>query len=187
MTTIQLNPDNPAPTDIARQIVSVDVSYVNFENEQNVGVIEVNQSVETEVREFFKLGLELKFPIEKVVRSSDQAYQWDDDRLISDNASSGFNYRFIKDTQQPSLHGLGYAIDINPRLNPYIRYNEDGSETVDPIGAVYDPAQPGALMNEHPLVVFMKERGWEWGGDWTKASGRIDYQHFEKKRVEEKV
>jgi hypothetical protein len=177
---IKLNPDNFAPQEIVQNIIALEVPYVNFEGEQKVGVIEVHKDVVDDVHQFFVLSLVEKFPINKVVRSSDAPYLWRDDVLVADNTTSGFNYRFIRDTKRPSLHGLGLAFDVNTRLNPYIRFNEDGTESVDPKGAVYDPALSGVLTSEHPLVVFMKDHGWEWGGDWKKASGRTDYQHFQK-------
>jgi peptidoglycan LD-endopeptidase CwlK len=174
---IQSNPERPTPHEIAAHIIEVEVEYLNFENEIKKGVIEINKHVERDVRDFFSLALAEKFPVEKVVRSSE--YGWDDDKLLEANATSGFNYRFIKDTATPSLHGLGLAIDVNTRLNPYIRF-KDGETYVDPPGATYDPDMPGTLTPDHPLVLLMKSRGWEWGGDWTKESGRVDYQHFQK-------
>jgi hypothetical protein len=53
-------------------------------------------------------------------------------------------------------------------------------EIVSPQGAVWSPAVAGTLYANHQLVLFMKERGWGWGGDWRPESGRVDYQHFEK-------
>ena len=176
---IILNPDNLAPDEVMRHIVSLEVSYKDIGGKHRSGIIEIHEALASDVKSFFDLSVELGFPIEKVVRSSDPKYLWDDDKLISDNASSGFNYRFIKDTKKPSLHGLGCAIDINPRLNPYIRYIDD-QILIDPEDAHYEPGVDGTLAAGHPLVQFMKERGWEWGGDWTKESGRTDYQHFQK-------
>ena len=185
--SLALNPNRPAPPEIARQIVTVPVEYIDFEGKEQNGEIEVNRKVAKDVKDFFVLAKRLNFPINKVVKSSDTGYEWDDDKLMADNTSSGFNYRFIKGTTNPSLHGLGEAFDVNTWLNPYIRYNKDGTLSVDPAGAVYDPTQQGVLTAEHPLVVFMKDRGWDWGGDWGEDktrpddNGRIDYQHFEKR------
>ena len=49
-----------------------------------------------------------------------------------------------------------------------------------PENGVYDPSAKGTLTSDHPLVLLMKELGWEWGGDWTPETGREDYQHFQK-------
>jgi peptidoglycan LD-endopeptidase CwlK len=179
MSLIASNPDRPTPPEIEAQIVPVEVTYVDFENNQQQGIIETNQAVAEDVRAFFDEALRIGFPIEKVVRSSDPEYLWDDDKLMDANTSSSFNYRLIKGTDKPSLHGLGLALDVNTRLNLYIRYVNGGVET-DPPGATYEPGKPGVLTSDHPLVEFMKQRGWEWGGDWPEASGRTDYQHFQK-------
>lgn len=177
---IKSNPNNPTPADIAAQITELEVAYIDFKGDHQKGIIEVNQSVSKDVREFFLRAQAMSFPFEKVVRSSDAPYLWDDIRLLAANVSSGFNYRLIKDSDRPSLHSLGLAIDTNTRLNPYVRYNAGEVAFTNPEGAVYDSTLPGVFTTNHPLVVFMKERGWEWGGDWTKESGRIDYQHFQK-------
>lgn len=179
---VRVNPERIAPPEFLKQIVPLEVDYVTFQGETKSGVIEVNEAVAHDVKEFFALAHELSFPIENVVRSSDSEYLWDDDKLMAANTSSGFNYRYIKGTTTPSLHGLGLAFDINTRLNPYIRYDKETGELLgtDPVDGVYDVDVPGTLTADHPLVIFLKDRGWEWGGDWPPESGRTDYQHFQK-------
>jgi hypothetical protein len=149
-----------------------------FDGSIHQGIIEVHERVVRDAADFFVRAFELQFPFERVVRSSDPEFAWDDDRLMAANATSGFNYRTIAGTNELSSHALG-AIDVNTRLNPYIRYTSEG-ELVSPPGAAWNPDAPGTLYGGHPLVAFMQERGWEWGGDWTRESGRIDYQHFQK-------
>jgi hypothetical protein len=173
------NPDISCPLEILKQQVAVEVKYVGYDGSPESGIIEVNEAVASDVRAFFEQALLLDFPIEKVAPASSSPYEWNDDRLMEANVSSGFNYRLIAGTDTPSLHGKGLAFDVNPRQNPYIRY-KDGQEIVAPKGALWQPEQPGTLSAEHPLVLFMIERGWEWGGSWTAESGRIDYQHFQK-------
>ena len=178
---IILNPNNSAPPEVEKQITTISVEYIDFDGNKNTGLIEVNKAVAKDVQEFFELAVELKFPIEKVVRSSDKPFLWNDDMMMAANMTSGFNYRLIKDTDTVSFHGLGQAFDVNTRLNPYIRYYKDGSSVVDPEGATYNASLPGVFTADHPLVVFMKDRGWEWGGDWTpEEHGAVDYQHFQK-------
>jgi copper oxidase (laccase) domain-containing protein len=179
---IRVNPNRAAPPEVLKQITPVEVNYVDFEGNRQTGTIEVNKEVAQDVKDFFELALELGFPIENVVRSSDAEYLWDDDKLMAANTSSGFNYRFIKGTDTPSLHGLGLAFDVNTRCNPYLRYDNVTGELIgiDPIDAEYSIETPGTLHADHPLVMFLKRRGWQWGGDWTPESGRTDYQHFQK-------
>ena len=103
---------------------------------------------------------------------SDSQFQGSDELSMKANNTSGFNYRNISGTQKRSNHALGRAIDINPLLNPYIK---DG--TTQPTGAIYDSKRPGTITADSPVVIFLIERGWQWGGHWTD---RKDYQHFEK-------
>lgn len=173
------NPDKPAPLEVLAKIKPVVVRYLDFEGEAQVGTVEIHEDLVDDIKDFFEEANKLSFPIERVVKSSDEKYGWDDDKLMADNATTGFNYRLIKGTDRPSLHGQGRAFDVNDALNPFIRY-VDGKPEVDPPGAVHNPEIPGTLTAEHPLVLFMKDRGWEWGGDWLPESGRTDYQHFQK-------
>lgn len=177
------NPQNPAPAEVLADIKSIQVRYVDFNGEQQIGTIEIHKDLADDVKAFFENAIELKFPIERVVLSSDEKYEWDDDKLMADNATTAYNYRLIKGTDRPSLHGLGRALDVNDALNPYVRY-VNGEALTDPEGSTYDPTAPGTLTANHPLVAFLKERGWVWGGDWTEEEhGVTDYQHFDKKAI----
>lgn len=175
------NPDNPCPDDIMRGLDVAEVAYIGFDETQHIGQIVMAKAVMPEVMAFFKRAYAMRFPIEKVVTAADPRYSWDDEKLMADNASSGFNYRLIAGSDRPSLHGRGLAFDINTRLNPYIRWEGD-KKIVQPPGAVWDKEVAGTLHAEHPLVKLMEDFGWEWGGHWTKDSeGVIDYQHFQKR------
>lgn len=173
------NPEKPCPDDILERQRLVEVRYIGFDSKLHLGQIVVAESVVSDVAVFFDYSRELRFPIEKVIPAAAPQYGWDDDKLMADNVTSGFNYRLIAGTDEPSLHGQGLAFDVNPLQNPYIRYVED-KVIVAPAGAVWDPSVPGTLHTNHELVKFMEERGWEWGGHWPKDSGRTDYQHFQK-------
>lgn len=172
-------PGMAASDEFLRTLAVLEVKYYGFDHKYHVGQIVIAESVADDVETFFDQAREMKFPIAKVMPAAHPRYMCEDARLMADNVSSGFNYRLIAGTETPSLHGLGVAFDINPRQNPYIRY-DTGTKNVQPPGAVWDRARPGTLYAEHPLVKIMEDRGWEWGGNWAKTSGRIDYQHFEK-------
>jgi peptidoglycan LD-endopeptidase CwlK len=174
------NPRSIAPQSTIDSIVAVPVTHYGYDGVVHQAEIEVHKTVVDDINVFFDTALTLRFPIDKVVKSSDSRYEWDDTKLLEDNATSGFNFRTIAATDKPSLHAQGLAIDVNTRTNPYIAFR-DGRTIVQPAGAIYDPNAKGALTANHPLVRLMKKRGWTWGGDWTQASGRIDYQHFEKR------
>ncbi len=173
------NPDRPSPPEVIKQLVRLRVSYIGFDGNTHSGIIEVNELVAEDVNAFFEKAVALEFPIENVLPAGDAPYHWDDELLMADNITSGFNNRPIPDTTRPSFHSTGLAFDVNTRLNLYIRFI-DGTEIIAPEGASWQPHIPGTLTVDHPLVQLMLERGWEWGGNWTKDSGRIDYQHFQK-------
>ncbi|MEO8105427.1 MAG: M15 family metallopeptidase [Candidatus Saccharibacteria bacterium] len=174
------NPQRPAPAAILAQIVTIEVFYWSFDGQKRSAMLEINRAVESDVRSFFTVAWGLNFPIDKVICAADTPYFWDDGLMMAANATSGFNYRKIADSDVVSEHGFGRAIDINTRLNPYIRY-KDGARLVAPAGAEWDPRVPGTLCGDHPLVIHMEALGWSWGGNWApETRGAIDYQHFEK-------
>lgn len=180
------NPNNPCPPEILAQQVSLTIPFVDFSGNLQDGIIEVNEEVQDDVVDFFSLALKLRFPIKKVIPSSHPDYLWDDNKLMEDNTSSGFNYRRVAGAGRISLHAYGRAFDINTGLNPYIRY-ENGQTIINGkvanvlLDSVWDKSKPGTLYADHPLVDFMENRGWEWGGHWTlEKEGIIDYQHFQK-------
>ena len=175
------NPLSPAPDGVLKMLEIVLVSYVGFDGEKHRGQIVMHRAVVDDVKEFFARALVLSFPVEKVIPISTEKYAWNDAASCEDNNSSGYNYRTIFGTEQLSYHARGLAFDINPVQNVYVRYDAEGNETYRlPRNGAYDERASGTLTQHHPLVLFMRDRGWTWGGDWKKEGGRTDYQHFEK-------
>ena len=107
-------------------------------------------------------------------------YDADDERSMTDNNSSCFNYRTISHTNKISKHGLGIAVDINTLYNPYTKV-VDGERIIEPAaGAPYldrDADFPYKIERGDLCYNLFISHGFEWGGDWTD---RKDYQHFEK-------
>jgi len=98
---------------------------------------------------------------------------------MSANNSSAFCCRAI--TNKPgtfSLHSYGIAIDINPKINPYVK----GTQVLPEEGREYlDRTQEykGIIIKSLDNAcyrIFIKY-GYEWGGGWDT---RVDYQHFQK-------
>jgi peptidoglycan LD-endopeptidase CwlK len=175
------NPQAIAPSDILDALQILEVNYVGYDGVLHGGQMVVHREVSDDVLDFFALAQELQFPILKVIPIGVSQYHWDDEVSCADNNSSGYNYRVIHGTNRLSKHARGQAFDINPAQNIYVKYDVEGNEIYrSPKDALYDEQATGTLTATHPLVLFMKERGWIWGGDWTKESGRVDYQHFEK-------
>ena len=74
-----------------------------------------------------------------------------------------------------SQHSYGWAVDINPLQNPYVR--ADGTVLRRPARRYLDRSQdlPG-MIHEGDVVVRAFERiGWSWGGRWTTIR---DDMHF---------
>jgi hypothetical protein len=165
------------PPAIRHQQRLIDVPYVGFDGREHQGQLVVHQELVDDVKAAFQAAFEERFPIEKVIPISHPKYRrngkWDDDASMADNNTSAFNYRMVTGGKGLSQHAYGRAIDVNPVQNPYIR---DG-KTLPPL-AKYVPEDRGTLRADSAMVRVFKQRGWEWGGDWTSMK---DYQHFQKK------
>lgn len=177
---IVANPAAGCPPTLVADQRALEVVHVGFDGRERTGVIEVHRAVADDVTGFFDVAHQLRFPIERVVPASELG--WDDPRLMAANCSSGFNFRVVAGRTSLSNHAFGLAFDVNTVQNPFVRRHADGTETVEPAGARYDPDAPGTLTDGHPLVAFLLERGWTWGGHWTlDGDGLVDYQHLEKR------
>ena len=154
------------------------VDYVNFDGEICQGEIICNQKIAEDLLEIFRILFINQYPIEKI-RLIDE-YDADDERSMSDNNSSAFNYRVIAGTDRLSNHALGMAIDINPLYNPYLPNNPATTPIQPANGAPYiDRSRdfPHKIDHEDLCYRTFRQFGFRWGGDWTKSK---DYQHFEK-------
>ena len=160
-----------APQAVIDTLVLVDVEYLSFDGLLHRGQIVVHTAAAADVCAVFQELRERSFPIEKVIPVV--AYDWDDEASMADNNSSAFNYRRILETDRLSNHSFGLALDINPRLNPFI----SRSKKIYPKGAVYDPNVPGTFRAGDDAVRAFVNRGWYWGGAWQSV---VDWQHFER-------
>jgi hypothetical protein len=156
----------------------VHVRHMGFDGEAKDGELVVNKAIADDVLAIFEELYKADYPIEKV-RLVDE-YDADDEASMSDNNSSAFNFRFISHTTRISRHGLGMAVDINTRYNPYVK-TVDGKLSIEPAnGADYvDRSKdfPHKIDHEDLCYKLFKEHGFAWGGDWTHSK---DYQHFER-------
>jgi len=178
---LKQNPDKPEPSqEILDQQVLLDVEYFSFDGRLHRGQIVLHKELVGDVNAMFELVVETRFPISKVVPNAHPEYNFDTKKLVFDhNVTYGFGYRKVKDTDKLSLHAYGRAIDINPLQNPYIRYR-DGQEIIFPPKTKWNPKIPGTLTKDAEIIKFMKSRGWQWGGHWTKQGGVTDYMHLQK-------
>lgn len=156
----------------------VHVRHMGFHGEAKDGELVVNKAIADDVLAIFEELYKADYPIEKV-RLVDE-YDADDEASMSDNNSSAFNFRFISHTTRISKHGLGMAVDINTRYNPYVK-TVGGKLSIEPAnGADYvDRSKDFPYKIDHDDLCYklFTEHGFTWGGDWTHSK---DYQHFER-------
>ncbi|MDD5098086.1 MAG: M15 family metallopeptidase [Candidatus Omnitrophica bacterium] len=167
----------PAPFEFKKRQRIVTVLYYSFDAKIHQGQIIIDERLTADIKEVFRVALENKFPITSAIPISHERFfkdgQWnEDEQSMLANNTSAFNYRTVTGGKSLSKHAYGFAIDINPVQNPYIK----GSVVLPP-GAVYDVSQPGTLTFDSPVVKTFIRLGWTWGGNWKSLK---DYQHFEK-------
>ena len=108
-------------------------------------------------------------------------YGANDEKSMAANNTSAFNYRVISGTTKLSNHSYGMAIDINPRINPWVKGNK-----VSPAnGKVYKQRKTSKCKGKYKRYMIhkndtaykiFKKYGFSWGGEWRSSK---DYQHFE--------
>lgn len=162
--------DPNCPQEIKNNQTLIDVMYYSTDGLIHQGQIVIDRRLENDIKEVFEVALDEKFPFTGAVPISQ--FHWSDAKSMAQNNTSGFNYRQVTGGKKLSNHSYGFAIDINPFLNPYIK-----KDVTLPSGAVYDLSQPGTLSADHNIVKKFLSLGWEWGGNWRSLK---DFQHFEK-------
>ena len=144
-----------------------------------VGEMVVNKSIAADVVEIFRRLYEAGYPIERM-RLIDY-WDADDERAMTANNSSSFNFRFISHTKKVSKHGMGMAIDINPLYNPYTKTLRGGKAIVEPsAGRPYldrNRKFKYKITRGDLCYRLFRKYGFRWGGDCKTMK---DYQHFEK-------
>lgn len=162
---------NRFPATVLAQMEVVTVRYYSFDGALHQGQIVVHRDLAEEMRAIFSDIEASKEPLAKVIPIV--KYGWDDDASMADNNTSGFNYRRVGSSSRGTLsrHASGYAIDINPRQNPYMAKRGGWPYP-------HRPGTPGTLSRDSAIVRAFRMRGWSWGGNWA---GSKDYQHFEKR------
>lgn len=169
---LRQNPASVCPDDILQKQRVIEVVYWTFDNTMHQGQVVIHEELVQDVKEIFELLVNVHFPLTSVIPIADPRFNWDDEKSMKANNTSGFNYRTIANTTKISNHAFGRALDINPFLNPFIK-----EDLIRPVGAQYNPSVPGTISFDSEIVKIFKSKGWEWGGDWTD---RKDYQHFQK-------
>ncbi len=166
-----------APDSFKKKQRLVDVLYYSFDGKVHRGQIVIDYRLAADIQKIFKVILETRFPVKSVIPVSHDRFCRDgvynsDGLSMRLNNTSGFNYRKVTGGKNLSMHAYGFALDINPAQNPYIK-----GKVVLPKGAVYNPRRPGTLTRDSAVTRAFLRLGWTWGGNWKSLK---DYQHFEK-------
>lgn len=154
----------------------VGVRYYDFEGDAHSGELIVNRRVAKEVLKIFYELYKAKYAFTSIRLVDDFGQPADDTLSMEANNTSAFCYRPVTGTAKLSRHSYGAAIDINPKLNPYI----DRGRVAPENAAMYVDRSlglPGMIDHDDLCYRLFKDHGWTWGGDW---SGDKDYQHFSK-------
>jgi D-alanyl-D-alanine carboxypeptidase len=158
-----------------QQLRRVDLDYLGFDGQTHRGALVVHEQLVAQVVDVFDRLYRLRYPI--AVMQTVEHYPGADDELsMQANNTSAFNCRGIPGSRNWSLHAYGKAIDLNPRLNPYI--DRTGAFQPANAGTFVDRSRnaPGMLHAGDAAVRAFTDHGWRWGGYWRTP---IDYQHFE--------
>ena len=160
------------------------VLYYDYSGNRRVGELVSNKAISGDLVEIFRDLYDAKYPIDKMKLVDD--YDASDDWSSSENNTSCFNYRTVAGSNSLSLHARGLAIDINPRDNPMVYYDENGNvaQCLPANGEAYADRSKDFShkidQNDLCYQLFM-EHGFTWGGNWHAP----DYMHFSKSATPE--
>lgn len=158
----------------------VKVLHCNAEGKPQLGELLCNKNIATDLVDIFKNLYKAHYRIERMILID--AYGADDERSMSANNTTCFNFRYVAGTQRLSNHSKGCAIDINPLYNPYVRHSKNGVLHVSPAAArpYADRSKKFAYKIDTTDLCYREfiRHGFVWGGAWKRSK---DYQHFEKK------
>lgn len=162
-------PECPVTVD---ELAYITVAHMGFDGEFHTGEMIVNASVATDVVEVFRQLHDARFPIEQMRVITKE--EIDAPPTGDWNDTTSFVCRPAVGSNSWSQHAYGFAVDINPFHNPYLR----GDLVLPELASVYlDRADLRPGMIEQGDVVFQAFRdiGWAWGGNWNTLK---DWMHF---------
>jgi D-alanyl-D-alanine carboxypeptidase len=164
----------PVPIDDLRVLR---VSYWNFRGGVGTGPLVLHERVARDVLGVFQRLFRARFRIQVIdLAAKDRPITredyWNKGRR---SVTASFNCRPATDSTSLSQHSYGWAIDINPLQNPYVR--SDGSTLRRIAQEFKDRSQQriGMIHDGDIVVRSFAAIGWEWGGHWHTLK---DYMHF---------
>ena len=161
------------------QLRLIHVLHWNEDGKIQMGEMVCHHSISTDLISIFRELFRAHYPISCMVLVDE--YGADDERSMTANNSSCFNFRRVAGTQVLSKHSRGLAVDINPLRNPMVKHTADGRLKVSPAaGHPYaDRSKKFDQRIDHTDLCYrlFTAHGFKWGGSWKRSK---DYQHFEK-------
>lgn len=173
------------------------IPYYDFNGKIQKGNMVVKKELADEVLLIFQELYTAQYPIERMdtvedfkssMNSVDFGDQKDADYGIKlditsmwYNNTSAFNDRNTS-SGSSSNHSTGCAIDLNPKINPYVeenRYTPLNAEkyTKRDMSGWSEVEKKAVINKDSEIYKIFTKYGWSWGGDWETSK---DYQHFEK-------
>lgn len=160
----------------------VRVKYYNYKGEEKDGELIVNKLIAQDIVEIFYELYEIEYPVRRMKLVDE--YDADDNKSMAADNTSSFNYRIIAGSKNSlSMHALGLAIDINPKINPCV----GGAHGIVPSnGKAYAQRKASKCKGKYADHMIHKDdeaynifikHGFSWGGEWDNMK---DYQHFYK-------
>jgi hypothetical protein len=154
----------------------VTVAYLGFDGAVHHGPLVVHASVARDVRWVFGRIFAAGLRIHRIALPARYRPRRPIDWRSTRNVTAAFNCRPA--TENPgslSQHSYGWAIDINPLQNPYVR--GDGTVLRRAAAPYRDRTRHrrGMIRADGAVVRAFAAIGWSWGGDWTSIK---DYMHF---------
>ncbi|MBS7009765.1 M15 family metallopeptidase [Anaerostipes sp.] len=159
----------------------VKVKYYGYDGKIKNGQLLVHKSIAKDIVEIFQELFTMQYPIESIQLIDD--FGADDTKSMEANNTSAFNYRIVAGTSHLSKHAYGKAIDINPRVNPFVKRDSITPEN----GKIYAQRDVKKCRGKYKYNMIhrndrvyrlFRKHGFQWGGDWITYK---DYQHFEKR------
>jgi len=149
------------------------VGYWGFDGQPHAGNLVAHRDHAAALLAVFHSLFDQHFPIERIQLVDD--FGADDAASMAANNTSAFNCRAIDGHPGVwSEHSYGWAVDINPVQNPWVR----GTQVDPPAGVAYADRSvqaPGMIHAGDGVVQAFAAVGWTWGGTFRSAQ---DYQHF---------
>jgi len=148
------------------------MTHLGFDQRFHTGEMIVNSSVAEDVVEVFRQLHEARFPIEQmrvITKEEIDAHptgDWND--------TTSFVCRPAVGSTSWSQHAYGFAVDLNPFHNPYLK----GDLVLPELASAYtdrDAVRVGMIVPGDVATEAFAGIGWGWGGYWSSLK---DWMHF---------